>query len=1123
MLGVVPFLVDHPRSRRTMSPPRLQLATLCLSLALLALLVPSFAANRTEVIPGPAVTVWTPTGPQMAPPEAVSSRVIIRVREGTTDDDIQQALDRNGATLIKSIPSIRTHVIGLEEGLSVPAGIAQWQGEAIVEVVGEDRLCHYTAIPNDPEYVNQYHHPIINAPAGWDITTGSGNVVAAVVDSGVDLDHEDLQGRIWQNLNDPVNGIDDDGNGYIDDWQGYDTGNGDNDPEPHPADIFVYGARHGTHVAGIIGAMTNNTLGVAGVDWSCQLMAVKVGTDDGQLTLSAILEGFVYAVDNGADVINLSLHTGWTTLWDEPIANAVAQGTVVVVAAGNAYWEFTDDPNTWDSPVCNDGPFFTDNYVLGVAATDDRDVKADFSNYSSAMRNFVDVAAPGVDILSTYLYDPPVGFTEPYGLMSGTSMACPVVVGVAAMVKARFPGANASDVIQQIRLSADNIDAQNPLYVGKLGAGRVNLGNALIDSPPAAPKSVNAFDTPDDEGGSVTVLWARSADDGRGFNDVTGYDVLRSTTGDAGSFAPVRSMLAPGTTTYTDTAVTDGDSYWYQIRVHDAANTTESSIAGPAIPRDDLAPDAIVDLYVDDTIGDQGGSVTLNWSGYARPDDFARYRIYRSETSFNSLNDDDVVRLTSVTAFSPQVYVDQTSVDGTQYWYAVGVVDDNDNEDSAVTVIGPVVSSPNYTFSFPQGLSMIAIGAVTPQTDLATLLGVPPADLRIARYDPVTGNYVTYASNPGNPFLKHDLGRAFWLSTPSAILRSIAGQPAPAGDYSVDLVPGWLMIGNPYTTQMDMTAATVTVAGNTLSLAAAAQAGWVRDYMWAYDAFLTSYVLVSPSIGWATNKVDKGRGVFLRSFASGTLNLPRPGGAAEPTANENAIAADWKIRLTAECSGSADLDNFIGVSASAAALNGLAGPPPQGIDLYFGNDDNVRGAASFAEPGATDLSSPVKVRTEQAGAVTVRWPDLSSLPAEFRPYLVDKTTGKKVYMRTATAYTYDAQANEARDFDLELKADAGGALIVQSMAATPAGAGAQVTLQVNKDAQLRVEILNIAGRGVRTLAAVDAVAGAATTLSWNGRTAQGVVAPAGRYLVRVTATADDGQSASSVASVSVGR
>ncbi len=1115
-------------------------ACLCSSLIIVLLagvLSPALGAPiETERMPGPGMRVWTGNAFVTKPPEAVAGQVLVQVRAGTTEAELAEALQRQGGTVLRSIPQIGMYVVSLPDGVSVLEGQAQWAAEGVVDSAYPDLMAHRMLAPNDTLYSQQYHWPKTNAPAAWDVTTGNASTVIAVVDDGVDLGHPDLAAKMWVNVAEiPDNGVDDDGNGFIDDVNGWNFFDGTNDPNSEVVADDV-GVSHGTHCAGLVGAVSNNATGVAGYDWSCRVMAVKIFPASGSAPYSVIIEGFVYAVDNGANVVSLSLGGGYSGAWDAPIAYAHGQDVVVVAAAGNEDWEFTDSEATWFSPVCNDGPGFGDNYVLGVAATDQNDQRADFSNYDGSSRNFVDVAAPGVDILSCYIDDPEYNLPA-YGPMSGTSMACPIVAGLAGLVKDRHPSATADDVVTQIRLGCDNIDESNPGFEGKLGSGRINGLAALVDLPPAAPRTIAAVDTPGDEGQSITVTWSRSADDGRGFDDVVGYQVWRSTVGEGGPFTSVSGLLPPRTTVYVDAEVSIGSEYWYKVSVHDAASSSETRVVGPVSPLDDLAPDPITQLTARDTGGDSGGSITLSWTGYEPPSDFAEYRVYRATSSFTSINqtgvtriDEEVLPAGSLTVPTTQGYIDTTVVDGTLYWYAVTAVDDTQpvgNEEPQVTSVGPVVSSPNFTFAYNAGYNLMAVGADTQEKDLAALLGIPAAELQLARWEPAAAAYRTYQDGSTDAFLQQGLGRAFWLKANSPVIVDIAGQPAPAGNTKVAFQPGWNMIGNPYTSDMSTVGATVDAAGRTdIGIAEAATLGWVRDYMWAYDTYRRSYALVSPTIDFADQIIRKGAGVFFHAFVPGQLTMPRPDAAAAPTAAEAApsITADWKLRIVAESGAGADVDNFVGVSSSRAKLNAIASPPVRGLDFYFVDDSGAHAAARFAAPGTTAATYTARVVVDEAGPVTLRWPDLSELPADVRPILVDLAAGKRMYMRTTGSYTFDATVEAQRQFQVVLNADAAGALLVQTLAATPAAAGAQVAFTLNQDAAVTVEVLNVAGRCIRTLATATPVAAAqVNTLIWDGSSALGTKVPAGRYLVRVVAQTQDGQQASAMSALSLRR
>jgi subtilisin family serine protease len=314
-------------------------------------------------------------------------------------------------------------------------------------------------VPNDPSYGVQYALPKIEAPLAWDITKGDTSVVIAIIDTGVDWDHPDLSGNIWINWNEiESNGIDDDNNGYTDDYRGWDfggfTGVPDNNPVEDQAD-------HGTHVAGIASASTDNGIGIASIGFNSKIMAVKTCQNNfrnqfGQPFILFGYEGIVYAVDNGAQIINCSWGGGGFSLFEEEVIDyAVSNGSLVVAAAGND-----------NSPF----PFYPSGYVnvLSVASTNSSDVKSSFSNYGST----IDVSAPGSAIQSTW-------FNNVYTSISGTSMSSPLAAGLAALVKSYFPLYTPLQVGEQIRVNSDDISPLNPSFGDLLGKGRINAFKSL--------------------------------------------------------------------------------------------------------------------------------------------------------------------------------------------------------------------------------------------------------------------------------------------------------------------------------------------------------------------------------------------------------------------------------------------------------------------------------------------------------------------------------------------------------------------------------------------------------------------------------------------------------------------
>ncbi|HIA05575.1 MAG TPA: DNRLRE domain-containing protein, partial [Flavobacteriales bacterium] len=309
--------------------------------------------------------------------------------------------------------------------------------------------------PNDLNS-NQWHLPQIMAEQAWDLTTGSSNVVVAIVDDAVLTSHEDLAPVIWTNTGEiPGNGIDDEANGYIDDVNGWDAANGDNDPNPDgPTNSYF---THGTHCAGITGAATNNSIGIASIGYNIQIMPVKTAST-GNGTLVAPYLGVQYAIANDADIISMSWGgSGYSNTYQNLFNFAHNQGIVLIAAAGNSNSSVLFYPASY-------------NHMISVGATNSSDQKAWFSNYGDS----IDVMAPGKDIWSCL-----AGSNTSYGYMSGTSMACPLVSGLAALMLSRDPSLSPDELEACLESSCDNIDGLNPSYVGQMGAGRINAYEAL--------------------------------------------------------------------------------------------------------------------------------------------------------------------------------------------------------------------------------------------------------------------------------------------------------------------------------------------------------------------------------------------------------------------------------------------------------------------------------------------------------------------------------------------------------------------------------------------------------------------------------------------------------------------
>ena len=344
------------------------------------------------------------------------------------------------------------------------------------------------ATPDDPLVPNQWYLQKIQAPEAWNAATGSSDVIVAVLDAGVDVAHPDLAQNIWVNQSEIAgNGIDDDGNGYADDVNGWDFI--DNDATLLPTNTGGYlssAFAHGTVVAGLIGGVGNNGIGIAGINWRVKIMPVRILDGFGVGDTDIAIKGVEYAIRNGAKVINMSF-TGEDLIesFRAVIQRAVDAGITVVAAVGNANGN-TDGVPVY--PAClrrADGS----KLVIGVAATNMDDTKATFSNYGSGC---VDIAAPGVDMFSTmYARNGLLSYASGW---SGTSLSAPLVSGAVALIKSRHFFLTPSQILTILQLSVDPLAKSS----GEAGVGRLNIRKALEIAPlfavvsPQSPQPVAA-------------------------------------------------------------------------------------------------------------------------------------------------------------------------------------------------------------------------------------------------------------------------------------------------------------------------------------------------------------------------------------------------------------------------------------------------------------------------------------------------------------------------------------------------------------------------------------------------------------------------------------------------------
>jgi subtilisin family serine protease len=361
-------------------------------------------------------------------PDFKSGELLVKFKAGISESEKINLHGKHGSTRIKNFKSLGIEHVKLKKDKSVEDAFSDYLADSNVEYAEPNYHIEADIIPNDPYFTNYLwnlrnvgqtggtSNADVNAPEAWDIETGDSSVVVAVIDTGIDYNHRDLAANIWLNSaeSNGQTGVDDDGNGYVDDIYGIDTVNHDSDP----LDDRV----HGTHVAGTIGAVGNNGVGVVGINWNVKLMACKfLGVQGGYI--SGAIECLDYVKnmkDRGVNIV--ATNNSWgASGYSQALYDAInnQQGILFITSAGNRSKDIDYVPHL---PASYSLP-----NLLTVAATDHNDDKSLFSNYGKVS---VHVAAPGEEIRSTFPNDK-------YGLMSGTSMAAPHVTGLAALIKAQ--------------------------------------------------------------------------------------------------------------------------------------------------------------------------------------------------------------------------------------------------------------------------------------------------------------------------------------------------------------------------------------------------------------------------------------------------------------------------------------------------------------------------------------------------------------------------------------------------------------------------------------------------------------------------------------------------------------
>ncbi len=441
-----------------------------------------------------AATGCSPSLPAQQGEEWVEGEVIVKFRDGAEASRREAARSAIGTVQAARVPLVGAEELRLDGTITTTGALERLHEFAdVVEYAEPNFLYREAGTPSDYDAGILWGLAKIDMPGAWADTLGSAEVVVAVVDSGVDVTHPDLAANIWRNTGETMNGMDDDGNGYVDDVRGWDFARGDSNPDDE--------SFHGTHVAGTIAAVGGNG-GVVGIAPNVKIMPLKTMSAGGGSTTAAI-RAIDYARQNGADIINASWGSyGYSNALRDAIARAGQAGILFVAAAGNGdqYGRGMDAERS---------PMFPASYdlssIVSVASTGPTDRLSSFSNYGALS---VDLAAPGESIASTLP-------GEQYAYLDGTSMASPHVAGVAALLKSVQPNLTVSRMKDLLLENVDRVPALS---------GSVATGGRL-DARKAVDAAIALGGGTGSGGGTTETPWTwESATGGSAHPYANGYD-----------------------------------------------------------------------------------------------------------------------------------------------------------------------------------------------------------------------------------------------------------------------------------------------------------------------------------------------------------------------------------------------------------------------------------------------------------------------------------------------------------------------------------------------------------------------------------------------------------------------
>ena len=529
------------------------------------------------------LTLWVmirPAPATAAPPPSRPGEVILKFKATASQADKDLILGQLHAARIKHFARINADHERIT-GMSAEEAVSRFRGNPAVQYIEPNYIAQAVAVPNDPSFdllwgmrnTGQFGGAIgadIDAVDAWDLATGSSDVVVGMIDTGIDYTHPDLAANIYVNTGEIAgNGIDDDGNGFIDDVRGWDFVNNDNNPMDDNL--------HGTHTAGTVGAVGDNGIGVVGVCWHVRLMPLKFLSSFGSGSYADAISAIEYGIRMHVKILSNSWGGfGYSDALRSAIADADAAGILFVAAAGNAD---VDTDVTPFYPAAYDLP-----NIISVAATTPSDDKAFFSNFGATT---VDLGAPGTQTLSTV----PSGG---YAYLQGTSMACPHVAGALALLYSRFPLLTPQAAKTHLMNSTDRIPGLNGLCVS---GGRLNLFRALQGPDSIPPAPVSNLAATGIASNRIALDWTATGDDGN-VGTAAAYDIryslapITGATFDAATPVPVNPSPEPSGAhqQFIVGGLNASTTYFLAMKVRDEYGNT-STLSNVAYATTFVAPD----------------------------------------------------------------------------------------------------------------------------------------------------------------------------------------------------------------------------------------------------------------------------------------------------------------------------------------------------------------------------------------------------------------------------------------------------------------------------------------------------------------------------------------------------